>query len=168
MSSPELVARLSALHQLRIQLLGPQLARTSCIFMRDVAGKTSSPSSSPNAYQSVPRIDSMLENYQRPPQIKSKRAAVPTSHGRLSSAHRRKLMLPMVSRREELLTYYPPDVDVKEMAELDPELKDLGLKDVWYETMLKRELDAAARNKPVRVSGKKDKFFISSAGWTST
>lgn len=59
-----------------------------------------------------------------------------------------------VSRAHQLLSYYPPDINLLAFSKLDPELANLPLKDVWYETRLAKEMAMEERGKPVRVSVK--------------
>lgn len=50
-------------------------------------------------------------------------------------------------------TYWPPDISVKKLSDMDPELKNLQLVDVHLEKSRLREEALARRGKPVRVSG---------------
>ncbi|KAJ3257613.1 hypothetical protein HK103_004385 [Boothiomyces macroporosus] len=57
------------------------------------------------------------------------------------------------SKRESLLTYYPPDVSVVKLAAQDPSLKPLKLRDVWFDIKRDREIMLEARKKNVLAFG---------------
>ncbi|KAI8900842.1 hypothetical protein BC833DRAFT_618180 [Globomyces pollinis-pini] len=56
------------------------------------------------------------------------------------------------SQKTMLLNYYPPDINIHQLANQDESLKALELRDVWLDTMLDREIMLQKRNKNVRVS----------------
>ena len=58
------------------------------------------------------------------------------------------------SKRRQLLTHYPPNINYKLLAAKDSELSHLGLVDVRFEELKKREERFIARGKAVRVSGR--------------
>ncbi|TPX63604.1 hypothetical protein SpCBS45565_g06500 [Spizellomyces sp. 'palustris'] len=58
------------------------------------------------------------------------------------------------SRRQKLLTHYPPGVDSTKLASQDPSLGTLQLVDVWQQMKVAREEEMTKRGKPPRVSGK--------------
>ncbi|KAJ3026169.1 hypothetical protein HDV00_012142 [Rhizophlyctis rosea] len=63
------------------------------------------------------------------------------------------------SRAHQILSYYPPDIDLLALSSQDPLLKPLNLKDVWLESELKREKALAERGKICRVSALTGKRF---------
>ena len=56
------------------------------------------------------------------------------------------------SHWQELMTYYPPGISVHKLAQQDPELRKLGLRDEWLDKKLNREIMLKQRNKNIRVS----------------
>ncbi|KAI8906597.1 hypothetical protein DFJ77DRAFT_477297 [Powellomyces hirtus] len=87
--------------------------------------------------------------------------AIPAAASRLQALNslRTKCLSPahatssgIVSRRQALLTHYPPNVDVTKLAAQDHKLARLGLVDVWMEMKLAREEAMTARGKTPRVS----------------
>ncbi|KAI9096883.1 hypothetical protein DFS34DRAFT_594095 [Phlyctochytrium arcticum] len=62
------------------------------------------------------------------------------------------ISLSPVSRRQALLTYYPPDINIPELAKQDTRLKALNLVDQWKEKKIAREEEMTKRGKTVWVS----------------
>ncbi|KAJ3185131.1 hypothetical protein HDU87_002697 [Geranomyces variabilis] len=58
----------------------------------------------------------------------------------------------IASRRQALLSHYPPDVDVAKLAAQDHKLAGVGLIDTWKNVMEQREKAMALRGKAPRVS----------------
>ncbi|KAJ3177267.1 hypothetical protein HDU87_004518 [Geranomyces variabilis] len=58
----------------------------------------------------------------------------------------------IISRRQTLLSHYPPDVDVAKLAAQDHRLAGVGLIDTWKNVMEQREKAMALRGKAPRVS----------------
>ncbi|KAJ3151840.1 hypothetical protein HK101_001856 [Irineochytrium annulatum] len=52
---------------------------------------------------------------------------------------------------QKMRDYYFPDIDVKRMADQDPEIKALNLEDQWVKVQLEREEGLKRRGKIVRV-----------------
>ncbi|KAJ3091605.1 hypothetical protein HK102_014091 [Quaeritorhiza haematococci] len=57
----------------------------------------------------------------------------------------------IVSISHDLMSWYPPDIDVKALANQDLRIAALNLKDVWIESRQERERRAEARGKMFRV-----------------
>lgn len=51
------------------------------------------------------------------------------------------------SRLHELTTYYPPDISAPRLANQDPKLKALRLRDVWFDAKRDKEIQLEARRK---------------------
>lgn len=56
------------------------------------------------------------------------------------------------SYRQDLLNYWPPDLDVVKLADKDPELASANLQDMYKVTMLEKEKRLETRGKFLRVS----------------
>ncbi|RKP01543.1 hypothetical protein CXG81DRAFT_25755 [Caulochytrium protostelioides] len=65
---------------------------------------------------------------------------------------------PRPSRREEMLAWYPPDVDVRLLALQDPRLEKLELGDLVQANRIERELMRLRDGKNVRVSVLEGRF----------
>ncbi|KAJ3121083.1 hypothetical protein HK098_003980 [Nowakowskiella sp. JEL0407] len=55
------------------------------------------------------------------------------------------------SRALEMLTYYPPDINMLNFANQDSDIRKLGLKDVWLENKVAKENFLKAREKKIFV-----------------
>ena len=74
------------------------------------------------------------------------RAAIFASKNHLQNQIKKSL------NHKELIHYYPPNVNNLRLSKQDPSLKELKLRDEWFDTKRDKEISLEERRKKVRVS----------------